>query len=64
MTYSILDNGNLVVSFDHEDEAYEALERLADESAEARDGLLLVAFDADGNAVADCAPGERIITAA
>ena len=64
MTYSILDNGNLVVSFDREDEAYEALERLADESSEARGGLLLVAFDAHGNAVADCAPGERIITAA
>ncbi len=64
MTYSILDNGNLVVSFDREDEAYEALERLADGGADARGGLLLVAFDTDGNAVADCAPGERIITAA
>jgi hypothetical protein len=64
MTYSILDHGNLVVSFDREDEAYEALERLAEESVEARDGLSLVAFDADGNAVADCVPGERISTAA
>lgn len=65
MTYSIFDNGNLVVSFDREDEAHEALERLAGgENLEAADGLLLVAFDDAGHAVADCAPGERIVTAA
>lgn len=64
MTYSIFDNGSLVVSFDREEEAQEALERLASESVDARDGLLLVAFDDAGNTVADCAPGERIVFAA
>ena len=60
MTYSIFDDGNLVVSFDRDEAAYEALERIAREDAEAADRLLLVAFDDAGNAVADCAPGERI----
>ena len=64
MMYSIFDAGNLVASFDREDEAYDALERLAAASAEARDGLLLVAFDDAGNVIADCAPGERIVIAA
>lgn len=64
MTYSIFDAGNLVVSFGREDEAYEALERLAGENQDAADDLLLVAFDDAGNAVADCAPGERIVSAA
>jgi hypothetical protein len=64
MSYSIFDAGNLVASFDNEDEAHAALERLARESPETSDGLLLVAFDAAGNAVADCAPGERLVTAA
>lgn len=64
VTYSIFDAGNLVASFDREDEAYAALERLAAASGAAADGLLLVAFDDAGNAVADCAPGERIVTAA
>ncbi len=64
MTYSIVDAGNLVASFDREDEAHEALERLARENAEASDGLLLVAFDDAGKVVADCAPGERPVTAA
>jgi len=30
----------------------------------AADGLLLVAFDDVGKVVADCAPGEHIVTAA
>lgn len=64
MTYSIFDTGNLVVSFDREDEAYEALERLARERQDAADGLLLVAFDDAGSAIADCVPGERIVSAA
>jgi hypothetical protein len=64
MTYSIFDAGNLVASFERDDEAYAALERLAAASDEARDGLLLVAFDDTGNVIADCAPGERIVTAA
>lgn len=64
MTFSIFDAGNLVTSFDREDDAYAALERLADASPEARDALLLVAFDEAGNVIADCAPGERIVTAA
>jgi fructoselysine-6-P-deglycase FrlB-like protein len=64
MTYSIFDTGNLVVSFDREDAAYEALERLAHEAPDAGDRLLLVAFDDEGNAVADCVPGARIAHAA
>jgi hypothetical protein len=60
MTYSILDAGNLVASFDDVDEAQRALDRIADEDAAARDRLLLVAFDDSGRAVADCAPGERL----
>jgi hypothetical protein len=63
MTYSIFDTGNLVVSFDREDDAYAALERFAQEAPEAGDRLLLVAFDAEGNAVDDCVPGERIARA-
>jgi hypothetical protein len=64
MTYSIFDAGNLVVSFDRKDEAHEALERLATGHPSARDGLLLVAFDDAGNVVGDCAPGERLASAA
>jgi hypothetical protein len=60
MTYSIFDAGNLVTSFDNEDEAHTALDRIAREDPAARDRLLLVAFDEAGHAVADCAPGERI----
>jgi hypothetical protein len=56
MTYSIFDAGNLVVSFDRDDEAHEALGRLARENAEAADGLLLVAFDRASKVVADALP--------
>jgi hypothetical protein len=58
MIYSIFDTGNLVVSFDREDAAYEALTRLA--QVDTSDRLLLVAFDDDGNTIAECVPGERI----
>jgi hypothetical protein len=64
VTHSTFDAGNLVASFEREAEAYEALESLAAASADARDGLLLVAFDDAGNVIADCARGERIVTAA
>ncbi len=60
MTYSILDSGNLVASFDEVDAAHEALERLATATPGARERLLLVAMDADGEIVADCVPGERV----
>jgi hypothetical protein len=63
MTYSIFDNGNLVVSFDEEQAAYDALERLAREAPAGAENLLLVAFDDRGNAISDCAPGERIAAA-
>lgn len=33
-------------------------------SPEACDGLLLVAFDDGGNVIAECAPGEPVVTAA
>jgi hypothetical protein len=58
MIYSIFDTGNLVVSLDRESDAYEALARLAREDTS--DRLLLVAFDDDGNTIAECVPGERI----
>ena len=61
MIYSIFDTGNLVASFDREDAAYEALTRLAHASSDAANRLLLVASDGDGNAVAECIPGERIV---
>jgi hypothetical protein len=64
MGYSIFEACNLVASFDHVDAAYDALTRLGAASPEARDGLLLVAFDDAGNVIADCAPGEPIVTAA
>lgn len=64
MTYSILDSGNLVASFDEVDAAHEALERLAAVSPDARERLLLVAMNADGEIVADCVPGERVAHAA
>ena len=64
MTYSIFDDGNLVASFDREDAATAALERIAADDAAASDRLVLVAFDDDGNAIADCVPGERIPQAA
>jgi hypothetical protein len=60
MTYSIFDSGNLVASFASEEEAHDALERIATEDSDARERLLLVAIDEEGNVVADCAPGERI----
>jgi fructoselysine-6-P-deglycase FrlB-like protein len=60
MTYSIFDNGNLVVAFDREDEALHALERLAAEDEGAAERILLVATDDAGNDVYDCAPGERV----
>jgi hypothetical protein len=64
MTYSIFDTGNLVVSFDQEDEAYDAMQRIVHDDPSSEDRLLLVAYDADGHAVADCVPGERIAQAA
>ena len=61
MTYSIFDSGNLVVSSDDEVEIVGAFKRLATEApADERDRYQLVAFDAAGNVVFDCAPGERI----
>jgi hypothetical protein len=60
MTYSILDSGDLVASFDEVDAAHHALERLAAVSPNARERLLLVAINANGEIVADCVPGERV----
>jgi hypothetical protein len=37
--------------------------RLAEDASQRSDGLLLVAFDDDGNAVAECVPGGRIANA-
>jgi predicted N-acetyltransferase YhbS len=60
MTYSIFDTGNLVASFEREDAAREALARIAEEAPEARDRLLLVAFDDDGRLVGEIALSESL----
>ena len=60
MIYSIFDDGNLVVSFDADGEAQDALQRLAADP-EAGPHLVLVAFDATGDAVATAIPGERLV---
>lgn len=54
MTYSILDTGNLVVSFDREDEATSAFARIAQESS-APDDLVMLTFDDAGSLVAKMA---------
>lgn len=64
MSFSILDDGNLVASFDQIDAAQVALERLAAANADAAERLLLVELGADGEIVADYAPGERVPHAA
>lgn len=64
MTFSILDSGNLVASFDQVDAAQAALERLAAANADSSERLLLVEFGADGEIVGDYAPGERVPRAA
>jgi hypothetical protein len=56
-TFSLFDTGNLVAAFAEPAPAYAMLNRLARESPETAERLLLVAFDADGNAVDDCLPG-------
>ncbi len=56
MTYSIFDAGNLVASFDQEAPARTELTRLAEHDGEARNRLLLVAFDADGDPVGQWVP--------
>jgi hypothetical protein len=50
VTYSIFDNGNLVVSFDREDEAHHAFERFAHETSHP-DDLMLLTFADDGTIV-------------
>lgn len=57
MTYSIFDAGNLVVSFDREGPARAELDRLAEQNEAARNRLLLVAFDAEGDPVGQWLPG-------
>ena len=63
MTYSIFDNGNLIVSFDGEADAYDAFVRIAADNPQQGAGLLLVAFDEDGRMVDDCVPGSRLARA-
>jgi hypothetical protein len=57
---SIFDAGNLIASFGGEAEASAALERVATASAEARGGLLLVAFDDTGDVITECTPDEGL----
>jgi hypothetical protein len=59
-TFSIFDTGNLVAAFNDLTPAYATLNRLARESPETAERLLLVAFDPAGNAVDDCLPGGRL----
>lgn len=60
MRFVIFDDGNLVASFDDEQEAMRALEELATDP-DAAPRLLLAAFDSDGETIASCAPGERLV---
>jgi hypothetical protein len=59
-TFSIFDTGNLIGSFADPSIAYAALDRLARDSPETSQRLLLVAFDAAGNPIDDCIPGGRL----
>jgi len=61
VTYSIVAAARLVVSVDPADEAHNAVDRPAAEYTEAREARCL-AFDGVGPAIADCVPGERIVT--
>lgn len=60
MQYMIFDDGNMVDSFDDEAEATTALEELAGDP-EAAPRLVLAAINSDGEAVATCIPGERLV---
>lgn len=60
MTFSIFDTGNLVVSYDREDAARSALARIARETPDAEECLLLVAFDDDGHVVDEVAPHDLV----
>lgn len=60
MKYMIFDDGNMVDAFDDEAEAISAFDDLATDP-EAVPHLLLAAFDADGEPVATCIPGERLV---
>jgi hypothetical protein len=59
-TFSIFDTGNLVGSFSEVAIAYATLDRLARESPETSERLLLVAFDESGTPIDDCIPGGRL----
>jgi hypothetical protein len=59
-TFSIFDTGNLIGSFSDITIAYATLDRLARESPETSERLLLVAFDPAGNPIDDCIPGGRL----
>lgn len=56
----IFDDGNMVDSFKHETEAAAALEELAAVPG-AAERLVLAVFDTDGEAIATCIPGERLV---
>lgn len=60
MLFVIFDDGNLVESFDDDNEAMKALSELA-AVPEAEPRLVLVAFDESGEPIADCIPGERLV---
>lgn len=60
MKYIIFDDGNMVDSFDNEAEAMAAFDDLATDR-EAVPHLLLAAFDANGEPVATCIPGEPFV---
>lgn len=52
------------MSFDQEDAAHAALERMVREDPDAAGRLVLVALDDDGSVVSDWVPGERVTQAA
>jgi hypothetical protein len=59
-TFSIFDTGNLIAAFTEAHVALTTLNRLAAESPETAERLLLVAFDASGDPIDDCLPGGHL----
>ncbi|WP_027007816.1 hypothetical protein [Conexibacter woesei] len=59
-TFSIFDTGNLIATFTDAPTALTTLNRLAADSPETSERLLLVAFDASGNPIDDCLPGGHL----
>jgi hypothetical protein len=53
MDYSLFSSGNLIDSFDNEDDARAALQRIVESEPEAAENVALLISDDAGNVVAD-----------